>query len=156
MLWKISILLTTYMNHPSVEKVQNWPEFLTRPWGQDDWHGNLQTISPLGVCSATLKGLLFYFESCWTLFLNLPCYMSDRPCIRRGTWITLVYLVSDRAAWRCVQMSVCAPKIQVNCCKVINSQTSGIYRPALGDGDKALDFFSILREIKARGHICQT
>ena len=91
MLWKISILLTTYMNHPSVEKVQNWPEFLTRPWGQDDWYGNLQTISPLGVCSATLKGLLFYFESCWTLFLNLPCYMSDRPYIRRGTWITLVY-----------------------------------------------------------------
>lgn len=46
-----------------------------------------------------------------------------------------------------------APRIQVNLCKDINRQTSDIYRPTLGDGDKAADFLSIPWKIKAQGHI---
>lgn len=118
MLWKINILLRTYMNCPSAEKVQSWPESLTCPW-----QGSFQIVFPhSGLFSAILTKLLFYFESCQALFLSLPCYMSDRSGIHQGTWITLVHWkdpISDRAAWKCAQLSLRTPTIQVNCLRTL-------------------------------------
>lgn len=157
MLWKINILLTTYMNHPSVENVQSRPEFLTGPWAQVDWHGSLQTVSLLWGCSLhpsqdcyfILSGAKLYFWTYLVTCLTGPVFTEGPGSL----WSTLKRRMSDRAARRCAQLSVWAPRIQVNRCKDINRQTSDIYRPTLGDGDKAADFLSIPWKIKAQGHI---
>lgn len=79
---------------PLREKVQSRPELLFAPEARVIERPASRSHPPSSshprVFSAALAGLLFYFESCWTLFLNLSCYMSDRSCIHRRNWITLV------------------------------------------------------------------
>ena len=145
------------MNHPSVEKVQSRPEFLTGPWAQVDWHGNLQTLSlpwgcslrPSQDCYFILSGAKLYFWTYLVTCLTGPVFTEGPGSL----WSTLKRCMSDRVAWRCAQLSVWAPRIQVNRCKDINRHSSDIYRPTLGDGDKAPDFLSIPWKIKAQGHI---
>jgi hypothetical protein len=141
MVWKISFLLKSYTTPPSDEEVWGRLELATFPGVRLTHNDPLPRCSlpgrrpppggrrPGSACPpppASLTSnskLLFYLGPGWILFLSLPCYMTDRCCIQKGTRISLVHAQKRRLGC-CLSESEDAG----DPCKNINHQTSGSHK----------------------------